>query len=242
MGRSAALGGGPVSAPLTAEDCEGVGRELVERANAQHQHVDTFEVAHCWGIRIEHANIVGGELDYDERVIRLNTTEHPIRQQGTCGHELGHFGLIRAGLPNTERGAKHVGGAVLMPWVQMNRHIAQTERSILKLRVLHPNASAIALAVRITQLRDTVATIIDPHGHEKPWRVHSPWIDDPRITLKVSRWERELAERAFAAGEEVRDERAPLSYALPVFDDPDAPGLDRVIVVVERTQLSLRLR
>lgn len=102
------------------------------------------------------------------------------------------------------------------------------------MRELHPHVSATAIAVRITQLRDAVATIIDPLGKARPWRVWSPWLHDRRLA-RLSAWERDLAMRAVEAGEELRGDE--LCYALPLMDGE----WSRVIVVCEAEQLSLRL-
>jgi hypothetical protein len=224
---------------MTAPEWEGVARDLLERAGADDPPVDAFVVADCWGFAIE-ASPGPSSLDVEARVIRVRASERPERRHMSVAHELGHFGLIRAGLPNEEDGARYIGGAILLPRSRFDRDLTRTAWSITKLRAIHANTSATAIAVRITQLRDAVCTLIDPKGRKTPWRVASPWVHDPRIDRRrVTRWERELAERAYEARSEVHDPDAPLCYAVPVIDDEG--GEDRVIVVVERQQLSLRL-
>ena len=124
----------------------------------------------------------------------------------------------------------------MLPSRETTRQLTETAWSMRRLREINVNVSATAIAVRITQLRDAVCTIIDPRGRRRPWRVWSSWITDPRVSRGVSRWERELAERAYAAGDEVRGDE--LCYAVPVLDDDEH---HRVIVVCQREQLSLRL-
>lgn len=224
---------------VRVQDWEGVARDLLERTGTDDPPVDAFLVADCWGFEVRPAAVRDAEIDIDRRLILLNTRAQLERQHMSIAHELGHWGLLRAGLPNLERGAKYVGGAIMGPRARFDRDLRTVGWSILKLREIHRHSSAIAIAVRITQLRDAIATVIDPHNREPPWRVPSPWIDDPRITKRVSRWERDLARRAYESGAIVHESST--AYALPVHDDADAPGEDRVIVVCELEQLSLRL-
>ncbi len=158
----------------------------------------------------------------------------PARQHMRIAHELGHFALERHGLDDTEDGARYVGGALLLPRRAMHRDLVETAWSITKLQKRHEHASATAIAIRITQLRDAVATVFDLAGHRKPWRRASSWITDARIG-RVSKFERDLAHRALEAGCEVRGDE--LCYAVPVVEG----NYSQVIVVCELEQLSLRL-
>lgn len=87
------------------------------------------------------------------------------------------------------------------------------------------------VARRITQLRDSVVTIIDG---KKQRRIVSPWIEDQHFA-RLTDWERLAVEEALAAEETVHLDD--LCYAAPVIDE----RWRRVIVVCELGQLSLRL-
>jgi hypothetical protein len=217
---------------------EGVARDLLERANAEDPPVDAFDLADCWDFSIE-VGARGADVDLEKRLIRLTTHARRERQHMLVAHELGHFGLWRAGMANTEDGARYIGGAIMLPRRRFDRDLRDSW-SIPRLRAIHSNASAQAIAVRITQLRDAVCAVVDPCGRKAPWRRMSPWISDPRVEGKrLTRWERDLAARAWELREEVCDPDSANCYAIPV---PDEEGNEhRVIVVVEYQQLSLRL-
>jgi hypothetical protein len=222
------------------EEWEGIARDLLERSGADDPPVDALVVADCWGFAVLQATGAIPSIDPVGRVIRVNLDQRAQRVQMDVAHELGHFGQQRAGVPDLEEGARYIGGAILLPRARFDRDLASTAWSITKLREMHSNVSATAIAVRITQLRDATCAIIDPRGRKAPWHIASPWLHDPRIERRrVTRWQRELASRAYAAGEEVHDDAAPLCYALPIIDVDG--GEDRVLVVVEYRQLSLRL-
>lgn len=224
---------------MSAPDYEGIARDLLERTGTDDPPVDAFVVADAWGFKVEAAN--APSLDLDRARILVPLGGRPERVHMSIAHELGHFGLIRAGAENVEDGARYIGGAVMLPRQRFDRDLTRTAWSITKLRAIHANVSATAIAVRITQLRDAVAAIIDPRGRKAPWHVLSPHVHDPRIDRRrVTKWQRELAMQAWEAGCEVRDPTSELCYAVPVVDDPETSE-PRVIVVVERRQLSLRL-
>lgn len=169
-------------------------------------------------------------------VIYINPRMRPQRQHGRIAHELGHFVLERHEIVDSEPGAKWAGGALLLPRLAYSRDLTRTAWSITRLRELHVNASATACAVRITQLRDAVASVIDPTGRRAPWRTVSPWIQERRLR-RVSAWERKLAARAYETREEVQGDQ--LCWATPLLDGPRDEH--RVLVVCELEQLSFRL-
>lgn len=217
------------------QEWEGLAVELGEETGCDDPPVDAFELADCAEFEVRAAQSGLSRLDLEERVIRVDLDQRPERVHMSIAHELGHWLLKRAGSPDSEWGAKYIGGALMMPRTPFGRHLTRTAWSIPRLRALHTNTSATAMAVRITQLRDAVATIVDPRGHKKPWRILSPWIAD-RALRHVSRWERELARQAYEAGDEVRGDE--LCYAVPLTDHPRE---HRVLVVCELEQLALRL-
>lgn len=216
-------------------DWEGTAAELGDATGCNDPPIDAFELAECCDLRIEPAPIATAQLDHAQRLIKLNVSMRPVRQHMSVAHEVGHFALIRAELENTCAGAGYVGGALLLPRRALDRDLTRTW-SIEAHRARHVNVSATAIAVRITQLRDAVATVLDPNGRKKPWRVVSSWVSEKRFR-RVSAWERDLASRAYDAREELRGDE--LCYALPLLDGP--PDEHRVIVVCELEQLSLRI-
>lgn len=213
-------------------DWEGAAEELLD-ATATSAPVDAFKLARACGLDVRPWS--GRDAALSGETIYVNTRMRPSRQQGRVAHEIGHFALQRAGLEDSEAGAAWVGGALQLPRRELNPDLRRTAWSISKIRSKHLHASAAAVAVRITQLRDAVITILDPRGRKKLWRLPSPWIDDPRLA-RVSAWERDLARQAYEAREEVRGDE--LCYAWPVLEDDSE---HRVIVVCELEQLSLRL-
>ena len=126
-----------------------------------------------------------------------------------------------------ERGATYVGGCLRLPRQEFIRDIRRTEWSIEQLRKLHPDASALAIAVRITQLREAVATVIDPVGRVAPWRVGTLCAGSTILELVTSA-EDELAAQAWRTRLECRSSLG-LIVATPL-PDPDRRH-DRVIVV-----------
>ncbi|HEU4427818.1 MAG TPA: ImmA/IrrE family metallo-endopeptidase [Myxococcota bacterium] len=214
------------------EEWEGAAAEVID-STCTSAPVDGFRLAKACGFEVR---LHAGRNETRGEIIYINCRMRPQRQHGRLGHELGHYALARHEIPDSEEGARWAGGAMLMPRREADRDITRFAWSVAQLRAKHINVSATAIAVRITQLRDAVATLIDPRGHHKPWRVHSPWISEKRFR-RVSSWERELAERAYAEGVEVRGDE--LCYALPLIDG--AVHEHRVLVVCELEQLSLRL-
>jgi hypothetical protein len=212
---------------------EGAADEVIT-ATCTSSPVDSFALAAACGFVVRaHA---GSDAELRDGEILFNPEMRSQRQHMRIAHELGHFALARHRIADTEHGARWTGGAMLLPRRDFDRDLTRTAWSMSKLRELHINASATAIAVRTTQLRDAVAAIIDPRGRKKPWRVSSPWIAEPRVA-RISAWERELAQRAFDAGDEVRGDE--LCYAFPLLEGE--PDEHRVIVVCELEQLSLRL-
>jgi hypothetical protein len=223
-------------APAEVMEWEGIAAELGAETGCDDPPVDAFELADQCELEIEPANVPTAELDHDRRVIKLNVHMRRERQHMSVAHEVGHFGLIRAKVRNDCPGAAYVGGALMLPRPHLDRDLRRTW-SIEALRAKHVNASSTAIAVRITQLRDAVATILDPRGRRKHWRTMSPWLHDKRLR-RVTAWERELARIAYDERREVAGDE--LCYAVPLVEGDD-PREHRVLVVCELEQLSLRL-
>lgn len=213
---------------------EGAASEVLD-ATGTTAPVDAFALASACHLHVRVGGVAEAELRGD--TIYFNPRMRLARQHMRIAHEIGHFALDRHELCDSEDGARYVGGALLMPRRELVRDLTRTAWSIPRLRELHVNASATALAIRITQLHDAVVSIIDPRGRKRAWRRPSPWIADRRLSGRPSRWETDLARAAWEARAEVRGDE--LCYAMPLFDDEGSE--DRVIVVCELEQLSLRL-
>jgi Zn-dependent peptidase ImmA (M78 family) len=224
-------------APAEVLEWEGIAADLGSEIGCNDPPVDAFEIADQCELTIEPADVPTAEIDHDRRVIKLNVQMRRERQHMSVAHEVGHFALVRAGLHNDCPGARYIAGALMMPWAPFDRDLTRTAWAMEALRAAHPNASATAIAVRISQLRDAVVTILDPRGRRKHWRITSPWIVDPRLR-RVTAWERELARLAYEQRAEVRGDQ--LCYACPLIEG-DEPTEHRVLVVCELEQLSLRL-
>lgn len=209
---------------------EGTAARALERAKVG-APVSAFAVAEGLGLTVEPWSSAGASLDRVRRVILVNPRVRIVRRHGLIAHEAGHFVLDEEG-NDSEVGARYLSGALLLPRWDFGLDLKRTAWSLLKLRERHPFASAEMIARRIVELRDAVATVIDNGRVTR--RIPSPWLADARLR-RVSRWERELADAALDAGEEVRGDE--LCYAVPLVDGP----WRRVIVVCEVEQLSLRL-
>lgn len=215
---------------------EGVAAELCGEIGCE-PPVDAFELADACELEVQPAAIATAQIDHERRLIKLNTSMRRERQHMSIAHEIGHFALKRANALNDCPGARYIGGALMLPWSHFDRDLQRTAWALEALRLRHPNASTTAIAVRITQLRDAVVTILDPRGRRKHWRAASPWINEARFR-RVTAWERELARLAYEERAEVRGDE--LCYAVPLIEGDD-PGEHRVLVVCEIEQLSLRL-
>lgn len=220
------------------EDWEGVAREFHAATGTDDPPVDALLVARRARLRVEYA-IAPSSLDLQRRVIRVNPRQRPRSVQIDVAHEVGHMLLQRAGLENLEVGAKYLSGALLGPGRCLDRDLVEMGWSISALQSKHLNMPALSLALRLTQLRDAVATIFHPLQRRRPWRRASPWITDPAITDKPTRLERDFAARAWDAGAELcgdgPDQGLHATVVLDEYDDGP-----RVIVVRDLRQLALR--
>lgn len=219
-------------------DWEGVARDFQDSTGVDDPPVDANVVAYRCRLRVEHVN-GPSSLDVVGRVIQVNPHQHPRHVQIDIAHEAGHYLMIRAGLRNIEVGAKYLSGALLGPRRVIDLDVEQRGWSIAALQERHSNMPALALALRITQVRDAVATIFHPTRRMEPWRRASPWITDRAITEKASKIERDFASKAWKAGRDLHgeDQHAGLHATLVHDEYDDGP---RVIVVRDLRQLALR--
>ena len=205
------------------EDWEGAAAALLEETCTS-AGCNMIDLADACGLVVQYRAKSGAEIDGS--VLWVESRGTPERAQALIAHELGHFALKRAGLPDSERGATYVGGCLRMPRREMLRDLRETAWSLAAMMERHPYASAVALAVRITQLRTAALALFDPCGRVRPWRVASE-----RVARDVARapttLEHDLAIAAHLEGREVR--HGQLVVAIPLRDE--RTGEERVLVV-----------
>lgn len=211
---------------MTPEDWEGAAAELLD-ATCTTAPVDMFRLAAACGIQVRAGK--RSRICLEDGVAHVDLAARAVRQQGLLAHELGHFALERSGLPQCEQGARYIAGALRLPRREFDRDLRRVGWSIVALQALHPHASAQAILVRIVQLRNASACVVDPTDKTAPWRI------SPERTPVTER-ELELARRAWAAKHELVEDGA---VALPM---QDALGEHRVLVAVAKGTPAAGLR
>lgn len=199
---------------------EGIARDVLETTGLDTPPVDAFELAAACGLTVCRSGAPGAR--YARGCIWVDATVRTERQHGLVAHELGHWALDRARDRNTERAARYLAGALLLPRTAFDRDLAATRWNLVELHALHPNASYELIARRICTIRDAVAVVVD----------------NGRVTARVDRdgWlPPELGARGWALVDEVLRTAAPvnpanLCWAVPVFDGT----WRRVVLVAER--------
>lgn len=227
-------------------DWEGVARDFHDSTGVDDPPVDGHVLAKRARLRVEYGP-GSSSLDLIERKITVNPRQLPRDLHIDLAHEVGHALMIRAGMQNLEAGAKYLSGALLGPRRHIDRDVDRTNWSVPALQSVHRNMPSLALALRITQVRDAVATIFHPTQRMDHWRRASPWITDPAITENPTRLERAFAMKAWNAGTELHGDELHKLYGDPTYrglhativldEYEDGP---RVIVVRDLRQLNLR--
>lgn len=218
------------------EDWEGAARELLD-ASCTSCPVNVIDLADALDYTIEYSARAGADVDHEARIIYVESRATPERLQSLVAHELGHIALDRAGLPQSERGATYIGGALRMPWREMHRDLRETAWSLLELRKRHPHAGHVALAVRITQMRTAALALFDPHGRQAPWRVTSERVGRD-IARAPTTLEHDLAILAWNEQREVRHGELVVATPLP----NHTAGEHRVLVVGHVEELRAAMR
>lgn len=210
---------------------EGIAADLHDATGCGDPPVDALELADLCGLELRR---VDGGLPFRKgEVIYLPKSFEGPRLHGACAHETGHWAAERGGEENTERAARYLAGALLLPRQPFDRDLRETHWDLRQLRAKHINASAEMIARRIVNLRDAVCSIWD--NGKQGWRIWSPWLAPGLHGQRATKVERELAERALETGEVVREDQ--LLWAFPIFGDD---GWRRVIVIAEAKQLGMR--
>lgn len=207
---------------MDAGALEGIARDVLESTGLDTPPVDAFELAAACGLVVCRSGAPGARLFRD--CIYLDPTVRSERQHGLVAHEVGHWALDRARERNTERAARYLAGALMLPRRAFERDLQETAWDLVELHRRHPNASYELIARRICTVRDAVAVIVD----------------NGRVTTRVDRdgwcspelgprgWA--LVEQVLAAGEAANP--ANLCWAVPVVDEKT--GWKRVILIAER--------
>ena len=203
------------------EELEGVAREALD-ATATTAPVDAYALAAAVGLQVRPWAGPGAMLDRDASTVWLSSRPlRLVRQHGLVAHEVGHWLAGLHGLPDEEEVARYLAGALLVPRETLDRQL-RAGWSIVRLRELHPHASAEMLARRVTQLRPAVATVLD--GPRLHVRVASPWLDVGRVAA-VTDLEADLVAQARLEGREVSADGP--TVATPA-------GRSRVVVVARQ--------
>jgi hypothetical protein len=188
--------------------------------------VDARELAAACGLDLAfcrgRAKLRGGVIWYDP-------TLRSTRQHGQIAHEVAHYVLRRARLPDPDQAARYVAGS-LLPGTDYDRDLRETAWDLDALQRRHPNASAELLARRLSEKREAVVTVLD-QGRVTS-RTASPWLPAPPARLTAI--ERELVSGALESGQAQRANE--LLSAWPRFDGAHR----RVIVIADAQQLALR--
>lgn len=84
-------------------------------------------IARAHGIRIIRVPYqrVDGMLAWVDGVPTIGVRASARDPRWTVAHELGHYGLLRCGVENTEDGANYIAGAILMPSIEFRERLRQ---------------------------------------------------------------------------------------------------------------------
>lgn len=216
---------------MHAEVWEGVADGLLRATGLDQPPQDAFALASCCGLDLQPWARSGGRLEGE--VLYYPGGARLVRQHGVVAHELGHWALDWAKEEQSEEGANHIAGAIMLPHRAFDRDLRATAWDLRALRAKHVHCSAEMIARRIVERRDAVVTIID--GGKVRARVWSSWAEPPPQLRRLSRVERDLVEAVNSSGDVERVNE--LLAAYPIFDG----SWRRIIVVAETEQLSLRL-
>lgn len=210
---------------------EGIATDVLGSTGCDDPPVDAFELAECTEHEVRFHMKPGACRS--NHVIYVDARARRERQHGLIAHELGHWALVRAREDNTERGARYLAGALLLPRQPFEADLRAMRWDLEQLRARHVNASAELIARRVVNLKDAVASVWD--NGKLSYRVWSPWLPERLWGKKASKVEATLAAAALESGQVERS--ADLFAAWPIFE----AGWRRVIVLAEAEQLSLRL-
>lgn len=194
---------------------EGIARHIHEESQAD-ERPSALDLAWACGFEVEHGG--GGSRLAGKRII-VPIRTRLTRVEGLVAHELAHGLLIAFGEQESERAARYLGGALLVPRATLRRDLLATGFDLAALARLWPHVSHELLARRVTELRDATGAVFD-HGRFR-YRFWSPWAVSTR---EAEPRETELADLALREGAQVQAEG---ECATPLLE----PGWRRVIVL-----------
>lgn len=193
---------------------EGLARQIHEETGAE-APIDAFVLAEACGLTLRPWSKAHAEIDLDAAVIRYPSRVRSERMHFRVGHELGHAVLVRAGESDQdESDVDYLASALLLPRARFLADLAETDWDLDAMRARHPNASAQAIVVRMTQVSEATASVWDAGRLHRVYGEHDTEAD------------RELVNRVLEREVPVRDG---VVVAWPVFE-----GQWRRVVVVRR--------
>lgn len=154
-------------------DLEEVARVALEHADVG-APVDPELVADRHGLEVRNAVTEGLLLG---RTIYVRETHRRQRRAFAIAHELAHWLLRAAGLPDTETNCNYLASALLLPRLDFEADLRRVGWDLIALCARHPFASFEAVARRIVALRDARAHVFDKPlaGQRKPFRYSIPY-------------------------------------------------------------------
>ena len=204
---------------------EGVAIGLLRELADPEPPIDAIGIAELCGLQVIYthdarARIVGETVYVPSRGSVQEQHERVI-------HEVGHWALKRAAVPDGEASATYVGDAIALERRSFDTDLRTSAWDFRVLRAKHMLCTSEMLARRIVTMRDACVSIWE--GRRMVERLASPWLPEP--LHRVSKFERDLARTALERGDTVRADE--LLWAFP------GTG-GRVITVCEAEQLGLR--
>lgn len=94
-------------------------------------------------------------------IIFVAEAQRPQRRAFTIAHELAHWLLRLAGIPDTHDAVNYLAAALLLPRLEFERDLRRLGWDLIALCALHRFASFEVVARRITAMRDARACVFD---------------------------------------------------------------------------------
>jgi hypothetical protein len=145
--------------PSSPRHLEGIARDIWESVGSP-LPVDAFTLADALDLQVR-----GWPKSMGARagaLIRYPTKARAVRQHMAIAHEIGHWAAEHAGIdPQDEHDARYLGGALMLPWAPYRTDMERTDWDLFELQTLHPNVSAEAHVVRMTQISPATASVWD---------------------------------------------------------------------------------
>lgn len=164
--------------------------EMEEVARVALEHADVGAPVNPDTVADEHGLTVrDGDTDglLIGRVILVRETDRRQRRAFAVAHELAHWLLRAAGLPDDEASCNYLASALLLPRDDFERDLRRYGWDLIALCARHPFASFEAVARRIVALREARAHVFDRPlaGQRTPSRYSLPYglspTDDERL-------------------------------------------------------------